>query len=185
MRGHQLNTLRALVAALLAALTLSGCATKAPIPPSSEETKLQRALLESSRQVADSVRLLAEMRNAELTKDMGEEQMTQARLAATRLPAGLDKPISLDYHGEAQPALELINDLTGFGEVRIYGSPPTTGAIVDIKASSRVAYDIVRDMGTYLARRAEIRIVEPNPGEQGVIELHYLAPSSHTSPDHK
>jgi hypothetical protein len=123
------------------------------------------------------------MRNAELTQDMGEDQMTQARLAATHLPRGLDKPISLDHHGEVKPALDLINELTGFGEVRVYGTPPTGGAIVDVNASSRVAYDVIRDMGTYLARRAEIRIVEPSDGEQGLIELHYRAPSSHTDPN--
>jgi len=182
MRGQQPKTLGALGVALLAVLAGSGCTSNPPVPPSSEETRLQRALLESSQQVAASIRLLAEMRNAELTQDMGEEQMAQARLAATRLPAGLDKPISLDYHGEVKLALDLVNQLTGFGEVRVYGTPPTSGATVKIKASSRVAYDVIRDMGTYLARRAEIRIIEPNQGEQGVIELHYRAPSAHTEP---
>jgi len=89
------------------------------------------------------------------------------------LPAVPLKADRLEWNGEALPALKLIAKLTDYGTVRPYGSPPQGGAVVKIRAKARPAYDIIRDIGAQLGRRAEIRILPQSQGDHGVIEVFF------------
>jgi len=159
--------------ATIGLLALAGCATTPPPKPPPGKTPLQQAFLESSREVASSVRTLSEIRNAQLLNDDQSPGLKQERINADHLPAGLDKPISLEWHGEALPALKLIAQLTDYGSVRPYGTPPQGGAVVKIRAKARPAYDIIRDIGAQLGRRAEIRVLPQGQGDHGVIEVFF------------
>ena len=151
----------------------SGCATPPTPAPESMPNELQQAFIESSQQVTASVRTLAEVRNAELTLNTSDEDLKQMRLNASALPAGLDKPISIEWHGEAEPLLKLINDLTKYGEIRVYGQRPKGGAVINIKSNARPAYDVIREVGTSLGGVAEIRVIAAESNTAGAIELIY------------
>lgn len=154
-------------------VAVTGCAAP-PIPtPETMPNELEEAFIESSRQVTSSVRKLAEIRNAELTLNTTEADLKQMQLNAQSLPVGLDKPISIEWHGEAEPLLKLINDLTNYGEVRVYGSRPKGGAVINISSNARPAYDVIREVGTSLGPVAEIRVIAAESNTAGAIELIY------------
>ena len=164
---------------LVCLIGLSGCASdpaRRQPPTSPRVDDLQQAFVESARQVSTSMRLLAEMENARLTADPDQaETMRQTLLNARTLPAGLDKPITIDWHGEAEPLLRLIAKLTDYGPVRVFGTRPQGGAVVRVRAVSRPAYDIIREVGAMLGRRARIRVIAADgvAKARGVIELEY------------
>ena len=152
----------------------SGCSFQETRPESSSiATPLQKTMMASAEQIAKTSRILAEIKNAELNLSNNDDTLNQLYKNATRLPAGLDKPISLSWHGDAVKALKLINRLTAFGEVRVYGEKPLNGAIVNIEANTRSAYDVIRDIGVQLGSSADIRVIEPAPKGSGAIEIHY------------
>lgn len=157
---------------LLGLIALGGCATTPPSrPPPS--TPLQRAFLQSSQEIAQSLRVLQEVSNAEYVRGTTRSQMLQERINADHLTPGLDKPISLDWHGEAEPALKLICRLTRFGPLRVYGLRPQGGTVVLVHANARPAYDVIRNIGAQLGDRGEIRVVPDGAGGHGVLELFY------------
>lgn len=158
---------------LFGLFALGGCATAPPAPPSSATTSLQHAFLDSAQEIASSLRVLQEERNAKLVLNTTPAQRKQEAINADHLTPGLDKPISLDWHGNAKPVLALIGHLTKFGPVRAFGQAPQGGSVVEIHAHARPAYDVIRDIGAQLGVRAGIRVIPAGNGEHGVIELHW------------
>jgi len=163
--------------------TLVGCAgiNEKPTEGSAQTPMIERSLRvedilkDSAKQIAHSVRVLHEVKNAELTLNADPDKLAAQYRNSTVLVKRLDKPISLEWHGEAYEALKLINKLTDFGVVKEpVGNAPLSGAIVKINANSVPAQDIIQNIGAQLGDTADVRIIPP-PSSQGngLIEIEY------------
>lgn len=139
-----------------------------------EPTEMDALVYQSVESIQKSLRVLAETKNAETQKAMSYEQRQQARLTSSALPYGLDKKITMNWHGEADGALKMLANLTNYQFSSPLGVKPKNGVMINIAATNRTAYDILRDIGSQAGERATVRVI-PNTKTRlyGIIELEY------------
>lgn len=159
---------------LTVSAVLSGCVTT-PDPSATrpvEPTEFEKSLIDSAKAVQYSVRMLAETRNAEVQMNMTPEQQAQAYRNAREVPPGLEKPISLDWDGPVQPAIEVVAKLTRY-DFKVFGKKVGPAPMVRLRSDTRPAVDVLRDLGSAIGAVAEVRVIPAEPGHRGVIELDY------------
>lgn len=139
-----------------------------------QPTDIDKQMYRSVEEIQKSLRILAEVKNAEAQQTMTYEQRQQSRMTATAMPYGMDKNVTMNWHGEAENALKMLASLTGYQFPAPLGAKPKEGVIVNISATNRPAYDVLRDIGSQAGQRATVRLV-PNTASRlyGVIELEY------------
>lgn len=164
---------------LLSSLSLAGCASTSP-PQTSDGINTERVaqnLRESTSAMAESLRILYELKNGRAYLSMTPDEMSRQREIALNLPESLKVPITVDHHGDAEALIRLIGRLVRYEVEEPFGRVPHDRPIVRINAKARPAYDVLRDIGAQVNRRMEIDVMpadNPNDRVRGVIVLRYL-----------
>lgn len=162
-----------IIVAVLAAVVLQGCATSRSSDEgefSSYATMYERELVQSARDIRDSLRVLAETNNAKALREMTPEQVALAERNATYTPPGMGVPLTLDWNGPLTAAIQMIAEASNY-EFRVLGKAPVPDTIVRLQAFRRPAIDMIRDAGTQAGAVADVRIFE---GPR-IVELQYNA----------
>lgn len=164
---------------LLGPLILIGCASAPPatVKDGIDTERVANNLIESTSAMAESLRILYELKNGRAYMRMTPEEINRQREVALNLPTSLRVPITVDHHGDAEALIRLIGRLVRFEVEEPIGRIPHDRPIVRINAKARPAYDVLRDIGSQVNPRMEIDVMpaeNPNDRVRGVIVLRYL-----------
>ena len=160
-------------AALVVATTLlGGCALiggrPTPLPDQPIEDPYSKGLEQAANDISDSLRVLAETKNADTLTLMPPDKREQVVWQSNYTPPGMDARISLDWVGPVDPVLKMISEAADY-DYRIIGKKPVVDHFIRLKHQSSPAIDILRDAGVQVGSVAEV-VVFPSTR---LIELRY------------
>ena len=144
-------------------LSLSGCASQSNIKDHSAiqddpDKPLKIAMLKMSERVDKSLRVLAEIKNAEMKTELTQEQMTRLEWENNITPPNLDTQMTLDWIGGAEQPLQIIAEYCGYN-FKSSGKRPVVLPVVSVKSKSKAAIDLIRDIATQLGSAATVQVL--------------------------
>lgn len=95
---------------------------------------------------------------------------------ANNAPVELQRAVTVSWVGPVEQITKTMAERAGYNFLPI-GSAPPTAVIVSINAENRPVIDVLRDIGTQLGLRGDIKV----DSEQKVVELHY-PPNTNATP---
>ncbi|MEA1987773.1 MAG: DotD/TraH family lipoprotein [Pseudomonadota bacterium] len=173
----RLSTVSAVLAILIG---VSGCSATSSKKYNENEVKrnnyddtdkeVMKLLAGFTDGVNKSLRVLAEVKNAEMKSEISQEAMTRLEWENNIVPPNLDTQMSFNWNGTPEQPLQMIADYTGY-EFVPSDKKPVLKPVVMIQSTSRPAIDILRDIGNQLGEVAKVRILPSSKK----IKLIYLA----------
>lgn len=166
----------------LACAALMGCASapQSKAEPAQHEyndTDLLEALTESTTAMAQSLRVLYELRNSQAFAHMTDNERRQQFENLHRMPESLKVPVTVDHHGDAEMLIRRIARMIRYEVPDPVGRIPHDKPVVRINAEARPAIDILRDIGAQTDQRLNIDVLpapEGQNGSRGTISLEYI-----------
>lgn len=140
----------------------------APSVETPEHLAYKESLHRVSKDISDSLRILAETKNAATLKPMTSAQFAQVEWQSKYVPDGYDRPITLNYTGPLDAVVEMVAETVG-ADVRFMGRRPIVEPVVRINSTRAPAIDILRNAGTQLGSAGEI-VVMPS---SNLIEVRF------------
>lgn len=159
---------------------LSGCSAQPEdkdIAAGVNDAAINKGLADSTRAMAESLRVLYEIQNAKTYQNATPEERSEWRKQAYNLPESLKLPVTVNHHGDAEMLIRQIARMARYKVEEPFGDVPHDKPIVKIKAQARPAYDILRDIGSQVRGRLVINIMpaeNPTQSVRGIISLEYL-----------
>jgi len=144
---------------------LAGCATVEPKPESNPvydpDRPIKVALMKMSERIDKSLRVLAEIKNAELKTTISQEDMNRLEWENSVVPPNMDTPITVKWVGGAEQPLQMISDYVGY-QFKSGDKKPINPVVVSVNSVAKPAIDIVRDIATQLGDAGTVKIL-PGP----------------------
>lgn len=165
----------ALAAAVVAGISLSGCASnKAPmvkdLPPKHQSDPYEAGLVSAVGDISSALKVLAETKNAQTMMVMDPRRRDQVVWQSNFTPPGMDIPITLDWIGPVDPVVQLVADAAEY-DYRIIGKRPVPDHFIRMRHEQATAVDVLRDAGVQVGSYAEL-VIFPSTR---MIELRYFA----------
>ena len=135
----------------------------------SEHDAVNAALIDSANEVSRSLRMLAEVNNAEKNKSLTSEDIRVANWKAQYVPEGMGRKVDIEWVGSPEPLLEMISSLSDY-QLRLVGLPSPIDHIVKIDAKQESIIDIIRDVSYQVKEYVEINVYT----EAKTIEMKYV-----------
>lgn len=152
------------VVGLSAVLVMTGCATR-PLPPVSGGDDFGRGPLSELKQTAEevnqSLKLLAQVRDAKLQPAMTSGQHRQRYFQATTVPKGFEGNVTFMFDGDATAAAEAIASLAGYTLVK-EGKAPRSPVPVSIHIEGRPLNEALRQLGVQTGDAVMVEIYQPS-----------------------
>lgn len=149
-----------IVAAAVAVLGLSGCATNVvPASVQGPDVAVLEKIASYAQQTSISMQRLAAM------------QIDRSGLAPLELkaPEGLDRPISITWTGPIEQLVKKIAEMTGYTYDGVIGSKQANAVHVSISVTNMSAFQVLADAGAQAGVAADI-VIRP---EQKRIAIKY------------
>lgn len=171
------------VTCALVMLALTGCSATNANHNSNENraavngSVVDKGLADSTKAMAESLRILYEIQNAKLYQNATAEEREQWYEQAYNMPDSLKLPVTVNHHGDAEALIRQIARMARYKVEEPLGRSPADRPLVKIKAQARPAYDILRDIASQVSGRLMVRVMpaeDPTNHVRGIIELEYL-----------
>jgi hypothetical protein len=163
-------------------LFITGCNStpEKGISAKEDNSKIGRALVESSIVIADAQRVIAASENAMRTMAMTEQQREDYKAAQDYVAPGMEMPIPLYSTGELENAARAVAQMTNYEfEVRNKERRPRKGVMVKVQSNGRAAHELIKDLGSQAGERADVVVRVFSKGEStrtekfGVVSVVY------------
>ncbi len=175
--------MRKTVTCALVMLTLTGCTANGSntqdeaLTASVNGEVIDQGLADSTKAMAESLRILYEIQNAKLYQNATAEERERWYEQAYNMPDSLKLPVTVNHHGDAEAIIRQIARMARYKVEEPMGRRPADRPIVKIKAQARPAYDILRDIASQVSGRLLVKVMpseNPTSNVRGIIELEYL-----------
>ncbi|MBK2125656.1 DotD/TraH family lipoprotein [Fangia hongkongensis] len=142
---------------LITAITLSGCATKAPLKAPSASSAPLYALDTVAIETASNIRELSEIQTAALASESSEQEWRSFMFNLQTVPVALSKKETFNFVGTAEDGVKGIADLAGYS-FHVVGSPPAEPLMVSIQSKNQMLIDSLRDINAQINHKANVMI---------------------------
>jgi len=143
-------------------ITLCGCSTqpkvKGTVLKDDPDKPIKIAMLKMSERIDKSLRVLAEVKNAEIQTSLTQEEMTRLEWENNIVPPNMDAQMTFDWVGGAEQPLTMIAEYCGY-KFKGVGKKPVIMPVVSVKSQARSAIDIVRDIASQLGSSATVQVL--------------------------
>lgn len=141
-----------------AVLGLTACASspQKPAEPSKPDLDSMAYLEQISIEARNELRLLAQMKQSDVTKSMSEADLAQRAVQALIVPPGFERRVDLDVEGMAESVAEAVALMAGY-TFEVVGDSDGHQVPVDIYLKNKPLNEALKELG---AQTGDLALIE-------------------------